>query len=106
MAKQMNEYVVLFRNEAESSSLPASSPGAAFNAQLAKWVQENHVGADVIRTEAEGPKVSMICTDDVAHRVVEAFAQSVVAVRMDRENVITIPDPLPKKKRRIETSPA
>jgi hypothetical protein len=104
----MNEYVLLLNNVAESSPLPAASASVAFNAKVAQWIQDNGATADVIRTEAsaDASKVSMICTEDVARRVAESFAGAVGSVKMQKENVITIPDPLPKKTRRPGAEPA
>ena len=99
MKRQMNEYVLLLNNAAESSPLPDAA--AVFNAQLAKWVQDNGASADVIRTEAGAQSaVNMVCTEEIARRVAEAFAGTVASIRMDRENVITLPAPLQKKSRR------
>lgn len=100
MKRQMNEYVLLLNNAAESSPLPEAA--AAFNSQLAKWLQDNGASADVLRTEtgAQSAAVSMVCTEEIARRVVEAFSGTVASIRMDRENIITIPAPLPKKTRR------
>ncbi len=95
--KQMNQYVLLLKNEAEAMPLPA----AGFVSQLTTWVQQN-ASSDVLRTE-ETPQpaaVRVICTEDAASRVAQAFAGAVAAVRMDKENVITFPDPIPKKTRR------
>jgi hypothetical protein len=95
--KQMNQYILLLKNDAEASPLPA----AGFLTQLADWVKLNDASADVLRTEASPQAaVSMVCTEDVASRVAKAFAGAVASVRMDRQNVMTFPDPLPRKTRR------
>ena len=98
MTKQMNEYVLLLKSD-EASPLPA--PAAAFNSQLAQWLQDSGAAEDVIRTEpaAVSPKVSVICTESLARRIAEAFS-TVASITMGKENVITLPDPLPKKTRR------
>lgn len=96
MKKQMNEYVVLFSNAAESSPLPATS----FSETFSKWAQDKGFASDVLRTEA-GPKgMNVVCTEDIARQVVEAFFGTVASIHMDKENVITIPAPMPKKTRR------
>jgi hypothetical protein len=96
MKKQMNEYVVLFNNVAESSPLPATS----FSETFAKWAQDKGFASDVLRTEAGPQSMNVVCTEDVARQVVETFPGAVASIRMDRENVMTIPAPLAKKTRR------
>lgn len=100
--KQMNQYVLLLNNVAEFAPLPAAPATvvAGFMPKLTAWAQEN--SADVIRTEAEPQmaRISIVCTAEAASRAAQAFADAVSGVRMDKENVITFPDPLPRKLRR------
>ena len=95
MMKQMNEYVVLFNNAVENLPLPATS----FSDTFAKWAQDKGFASDVLRTETGPQSMNVVCTEDIARQVVDAFSGTVGSIRMDKENVITIPAPLPKKAR-------
>ena len=103
MTKQMNEYVLLFKS-ADAVPLP-DVPAAAFSDELSQWVRRNGASDDVLRTEAAPTAgVRMVCTDNLARRIADAFG-AVASLRMDKENVITFPDPLPKKTRRPDATP-
>lgn len=99
MTKQMNQYELLLKSD-DASPLPAS-PAASFNLKLAQWVQDNGAADDFIRTETavQPALVHVVCTEAIARRIAETFT-TIASVRMDKENVITLPDPLPKKTRR------
>lgn len=102
MTKQMNEYTLLFRS---ADAVPLPTAPTVLSDELSQWVKRNGASDDVIRTEAAaGAGVRMVCTDDLARRVADAFG-AVASVRMDKENVITLPDPLPKKTRRADAVP-
>jgi hypothetical protein len=98
MTKQMNEYVLLFNNAAESSPLPAGQ----FSERFAKWAEQTGIASDVLRTENKSEGMTVVCTEEIARRAVEAFSGTVGSIRMDKENVMTIPAPLRKKARRPE----
>jgi hypothetical protein len=91
MTKQMNEYLLLVTANAD-----------AFNAQLSQWVSTSGAAADVIRSEPrhEHPAVSIVCTEEIARQVAETFADRISGTHLHRENVVTLPAPLPKKIRR------
>jgi hypothetical protein len=95
MKKQMNEYVVLFNNAAESSSLP----GTSFSETFTNWAQGKGFASDVLRTETGPLGMNVVCTEDIARQVAEAFSGTVGSIRMEKENVITIPAPMQKKTR-------
>ena len=88
MKKQMNEYKLQLNGDAP-----------AFNTQMIKWVQEQGASCDLLRSETSEQAVNVVCTEEIARRVVEAFSGAVAPIRMDRENIITIPAPLQKKTR-------
>lgn len=91
MTKRMNEYIFVLNANAD-----------LFNLQLSQWVNTSGAAADVLRFEPrrEHPAVSIICTEDIARRVVETFADHISGTHLSRENVVTLPSPLPKKARR------
>jgi hypothetical protein len=96
MPKQMNEYVLLL-NTGDAEPLKDT----AFQSELSSWLTAHEVAADVVRS---GPgsaahSFNLVCTAEVARDVIGAFGAQIAASQMARENVITIPDPLPKKTR-------
>jgi hypothetical protein len=111
MTKRMNEYVLMLNPTAgfalnHGEEYQAGAQAEVFRGSLSKWLKDQQAAEDVIRTEAGTtqmrgePAVSIVCTEDIARRVVEAFHGKVANYWMSKENVVTIPAPVAKKARR------